>query len=119
MRIFLYSLLAMLPLMGLPLSAADCSCHHGEDFEAGIHSVSCCQELPADCCVQHRNAEPKQPLFAVAPFIDSFSIQLAVVTTLTEERTMLRPQAGIYTERARPPPLQSSEQRCRLQSWLI
>ena len=119
MRIFLFSLLALLPLFGLPLNAAACSCHHEENVSAGIHAVSCCEGLPADCCVQHTNSEPKQPLFAIAPYIDSFSIDLTVSTTLTEQRTSVRPHTDIVCYQARPPPLESSEHRCRLQSWLI
>lgn len=124
MRIFLFSILTLLSLMGLPLSAAECgcSCHHPEgnlQSESGIHAVSCCQSLPADCCVQHHNAAPKQPLFAVTPQSDSFSSTLATVATLIEERAMVRPQTGTSRQQARAPPLPPSEHRSRLQSWLI
>jgi len=120
MRIYIYSLLALLPLLGLPLSATACGCNHTDDADAGLHSVSCCQDLAASCCVQqHRETEPKQPLYMVAPQNDSLSVILAVVTTLTEERAIQSPHAGIVFQRARPPPLQRSEYRCRLQTWLV
>lgn len=119
MRIYLYSLLALLPLLGLPLSATACSCNHAESTDSGIHTVPCCQEMPADCCVQqHQDQEPKPKVYMVAPQQDSSSAAPASISTLTGERAILRPQTGSFCNRARPPPLQASEHRCRIQSWL-
>ncbi len=119
MRIWLISLLALLPLMGLPLSAATCGCDHAESAEAELVTVSCCQSMP-ECCVQtETDPAPKTPIYLLVTQSDSFGLTLFAVETLTEERALRRPQVGAICQRARPPPLLPSEQRCHLQSWLI
>ena len=121
MRLLFYSLLALLPFMGLSLNAANaCECPHAERTTAEIEAVPCCQGAPMDCCVQHnRDPEPEQSLLGVVPALDSFQLTLVAVATVAEDRAILRPEAGLFAQRARPPPLPSSEHRCRLQSWLV
>ena len=120
MRFIFISMLALLPFLGISLKAASCLCVHDESVEYSIDAVPCCQELPESCCVQtNQDPQPKAPLVSLAPQSDSFSSTLHAVTTLTEDRTILRPLAITYSQLARPPPLRSSEHRCQLQSWLL
>ena len=121
MRLLCYSLLLLLPFLGLSLNAAvPCECPQVEHTSAGIEAVPCCQDAPADCCVQqNRDSAPEPSLLAVVPSVDAFPLQLTVVGTLTDARTLFPPQASIFELRARPPPPPSSHHRCTLQSWLI
>ncbi|MFQ3243342.1 MAG: hypothetical protein ACI9JZ_003053 [Lentimonas sp.] len=121
MRLLFYSLLILLPFMGFALNAAvTCECPQPEHTTEGIEATPCCQDAPADCCVQqNRDVEPQQPLYGVVPAVDSLNLTLTAISTLADHRTLLRPQPGIATKRARPPPRPSSEHRCQLQSWLI
>ena len=108
MRFFLYGLLALLPLIGLPLSAAECSCQHTETAGFGIHAVSCCQDLPADCCVQKdRDPGPKQPVHGLVQQSESIHVTLSPVARLSENRTPACPQIGAFSKRARPRPVAS------------
>ncbi|CAA6678508.1 MULTISPECIES: hypothetical protein [unclassified Lentimonas] len=120
MRIFYISLLALLPFMGFSLNAAVCVCPQSESAQAGIDAVPCCQESPATCCMQqNREPAPEQPLLSVVHKVDTFQLTLVALATLSDDRAILRPQAGLHAQRARPPPLPVSAQRCTLQSWLI
>jgi hypothetical protein len=121
MRLLFYHLLLLLSFMGLSLNAAmTCECPKAEHTTAGIEAVPCCQDAPADCCVQqNRDTAPEQSLLAVMPSVDDFPLQLTLVSTLTDVRALFPPQATFVELRARPPPRPSNQHRCTLQSWLI
>ncbi|ADE53076.1 hypothetical protein [Coraliomargarita akajimensis] len=118
MRYFVYSLIALLPFMGLSLNAAAiCDCEHDAAVELG--AVPCCTEQPESCCMQTQPENtPLKVAMALHTQPESPALTLSALTTLTEDRAKHRPHAGVYYQRPRPPPLRSSEHRCYIQSWL-
>jgi hypothetical protein len=127
MRLLFYSLLALLPLIGLSLNAASaCGCPHAAGGAVAtetveLEAVPCCQGAPMPCCVQHqRTVAPEPSLLGTLPSTDSLPRTLVAIATLAADRSIPRPTGALFVQQARsPPPLPVRAQRCRLQSWLI
>ncbi len=116
-RIFIWNLIILMLLAGLPLGAAhDCAC---QSEEAELASAPCCQK-PIDCCLETcPDGEPETLYFLhISPSEElnklPFGAKIPAKGSVYSQVWKTN-----FVERKRPPPLRPGEHCSRKQSWLI